>query len=53
METIIETRGLTKRFGALTAVDHLDLTVEKGEIFGLVGPDGAGQNDHAAHAVAG
>jgi ABC-2 type transport system ATP-binding protein len=43
MESIIETRGLTKRFGALTAVDHLDLTVAKGEIFGLVGPDGAGK----------
>jgi ABC-2 type transport system ATP-binding protein len=43
METIIETRGLTKRFGELTAVDHLDLTVVQGEIFGLVGPDGAGK----------
>src|ERR1019366_3980594 len=43
IESIIETRGLTKRFGALTAVDHLDLTVAKGEIFGLVGPDGAGK----------
>ena len=43
METIIETRGLTKRFGDLTAVDHLDLTVAAGEIFGLVGPDGAGK----------
>jgi ABC-2 type transport system ATP-binding protein len=43
METIIETRGLTKRFGELTAVDHLDLTVAGGEIFGLVGPDGAGK----------
>jgi len=43
IESIIETRGLTKRFGALTAVDHLDLTVGKGEIFGLVGPDGAGK----------
>jgi ABC-2 type transport system ATP-binding protein len=43
METIIETRGLTKRFGELTAVDHLDLTVAAGEIFGLVGPDGAGK----------
>ena len=40
---IIEIRGLTKRFGALVAVDHLDLTVERGEIFGLVGPDGAGK----------
>ncbi len=43
METIIEIRSLTKRFGELTAVDHLDLTVAKGEIFGLVGPDGAGK----------
>src|ERR1700732_1451949 len=43
MEPIIETRGLTRRFGELTAVDHLDLTVERGEIFGLVGPDGAGK----------
>lgn len=40
---IIEIRGLTRRFGALTAVDSLDLTVEQGEIFGLVGPDGAGK----------
>ena len=43
MEAIIETRGLTRRFGALTAVDHLDLTVARGEAFGLVGPDGAGK----------
>ncbi len=43
MEPIIETRGLTRRFGSLTAVDRLDLTVARGEIFGLVGPDGAGK----------
>jgi len=43
MDTIIETRDLTKRFGELTAVDHLSLTVTRGEIFGLVGPDGAGK----------
>jgi len=43
MPAIIEIHGLTKRFGALTAVDHLDLEVAKGEIFGLVGPDGAGK----------
>src|SRR5262249_38602420 len=36
-------RGLTRRFGDLTAVDRLDLTVAEGEIFGLVGPDGAGK----------
>src|SRR5579871_5763892 len=40
---IIEIRDLTRRFGTLTAVDHLNLTVQKGEIFGLVGPDGAGK----------
>jgi ABC-2 type transport system ATP-binding protein len=43
VEPIIETHGLTRRFGNLTAVDHLDLTVAPGEIFGLVGPDGAGK----------
>ncbi len=40
---MIETHGLTRRFGDLVAVDHLDLRVERGEIFGLVGPDGAGK----------
>src|SRR2546422_1043400 len=35
--------GLTRRFGALVAVDHLDLSVARGEIFALVGPDGAGK----------
>jgi len=43
MEPIIEVTNLTRRFGPLTAVDHLSLTVSKGEIFGLVGPDGAGK----------
>ncbi len=42
-EPIIETHGLTRRFGAIVAVDRLDLTVARGEIFGLVGPDGAGK----------
>ena len=43
MPPIIETHGLTRSFGALTAVDELTLTVMEGEIFGLVGPDGAGK----------
>jgi ABC-2 type transport system ATP-binding protein len=43
MESIIETHDLTRRFGKITAVDHLNLTVAPGEIFGLVGPDGAGK----------
>jgi ABC-2 type transport system ATP-binding protein len=39
----IEARGLVKRFGPKTAVDHLDLTVPIGSWFGLVGPNGAGK----------
>ena len=39
----IRTENLTKRFGDLTAVDSLSLEVAEGEIFGLVGPDGAGK----------
>jgi ABC-2 type transport system ATP-binding protein len=39
----IETEGLTRRFGNLVAVDHLNLAVRRGEIFGLLGPDGAGK----------
>jgi ABC-2 type transport system ATP-binding protein len=42
-EPIIRVRDLTRRFGALTAVDGLTLDVPPGEIFGLVGPDGAGK----------
>ena len=41
--TAVFARGLTRRFGGLTALDGLDLTVAYGEIFGLVGPDGAGK----------
>jgi ABC-2 type transport system ATP-binding protein len=37
-------RDVTKRFGAVTAVDNISLTVNKGEIFGLVGSDGAGKS---------
>ena len=40
---MIETRQLTRRFGSLTAVDQLTLKIPQGEIFGLVGPDGAGK----------
>jgi ABC-2 type transport system ATP-binding protein len=39
----VRTSGLRKRFGDVTAVDGLDLQVAPGEIFGLVGPDGAGK----------
>ena len=43
MDAIIQTRDLTRRFGELTAVEHLTLEISRGEIFGLVGPDGAGK----------
>jgi ABC-2 type transport system ATP-binding protein len=43
MSAIIEARDLTRKFGDLTAVDGLTLSVAAGEIFGLVGPDGAGK----------
>jgi lipooligosaccharide transport system ATP-binding protein len=37
-------RDVVKRFGALTAVDHLDLEVPRGSCFGLLGPNGAGKS---------
>ncbi len=42
-EAVIEAQGLTKRYGANVAVDGLDLTVEKGEVFGVLGPNGSGK----------
>ena len=43
MNPIIETRNLSHAFGMVKAVDGIDLTVHEGEMFGLVGPDGAGK----------
>ena len=40
----IFTQGLTKRYGALTALDHLDLQLEAGDVFGFIGPNGAGKS---------
>jgi len=42
-EPAVEARGLAKAFGGVTAVEGVDLPVPKGEVFGLVGPDGAGK----------
>jgi ABC-2 type transport system ATP-binding protein len=39
----IEARGLVKRYGAVTAVDHVDLTVRTGDVYGYLGPNGAGK----------
>ena len=44
MTSMIRAENLTRRFGTLTAVDHLNLDVAAGEIFALVGPDGAGKS---------
>lgn len=43
MTTIVKARGLTKRFGSVTALDGIDLDVEQGRIVGLIGPNGAGK----------
>ena len=41
---VLEVRGLTKRFGGLTAVKNLSLDLRAGEIFGLIGPNGSGKS---------
>ncbi|MBB5932057.1 ATP-binding cassette domain-containing protein [Streptomyces echinatus] len=43
MPAAIRTAGLCKRFGSLTALDHLELTVPEGTVHGLLGPNGAGK----------
>jgi len=40
---LVQTRGLTKRYGGMTAVDDLDLSVRRGEVYGFLGPNGAGK----------
>jgi lipooligosaccharide transport system ATP-binding protein len=42
-EILIKADGLTKKFGTLTAVDHIDFEVYKGECVGFLGPNGAGK----------
>ena len=44
MEAMIECEGLTKRFGAFTAVDRATFKVGKGSIFGFLGPNGSGKS---------
>src|SRR5690606_27604189 len=43
MDAVIEARGLTKRYGRITAVDAIDLDIRRGEVFGLLGPNGSGK----------
>ncbi len=42
-DTIIDVRGLTKAYGGRTVVDHLDMRVERGRIYGFLGPNGSGK----------
>src|SRR5882724_607051 len=43
-EAMIQCKGLTKRFGTFTAVDHVSFSVGKGSIFGFLGPNGSGKS---------
>ena len=43
VDAAVRTRGLTKRFGSVLALDSLDLDVPRGSVFGLLGPNGAGK----------
>lgn len=44
MDTMISVKGLTKKFGDLTAVDNITFSVMKGELFAFLGPNGAGKS---------
>jgi ABC-2 type transport system ATP-binding protein len=43
MEPSVKISGIVKKYQQVTALDHISLSVEKGEIFGFIGPDGAGK----------
>jgi ABC-2 type transport system ATP-binding protein len=43
MTAVVETRGLTKRYGPFVALDDLNLSIEQGVVFGFIGPNGAGK----------
>ena len=42
-DIVLSIQGLTKRYGSITAVDHLDLEVERGSVYGILGPNGSGK----------
>jgi len=41
--TVLQTRNLTKRYGSITALDNLNLTIEAGNVYGILGPNGSGK----------
>ncbi|MFL5422607.1 MAG: ATP-binding cassette domain-containing protein, partial [Myxococcales bacterium] len=43
-ETVLATEGLTRRFGALAAVDSVSVRIESGSIHAIIGPNGAGKS---------
>ena len=40
---MIQIQNLVKRYGSLLALDHLNLSIREGEVFGLLGPNGSGK----------
>lgn len=44
MQTILEIKNVTKRFGPITAVDNLSFSIEKGNVYGILGPNGSGKS---------
>ena len=48
---IIETKNLTKQYGSQKSVADLNIHVQKGKIYGLLGRNGAGKNDHYENAA--
>src|SRR5258708_4080731 len=43
MQPVLEVQQLTKRFGRFTAVDHISFKVDRGSVFGILGPNGSGK----------
>lgn len=44
METILQLKGLSKKFGSLTAVNNLSFDIQKGNVYGILGPNGSGKS---------
>jgi ABC-2 type transport system ATP-binding protein len=43
LETVLSISNLTKHFGRIKAVNNLNLTVQRGQVFGMLGPNGSGK----------